>query len=161
MALGTINELVKERLPYLTADNDSTIASFLTEAFYFFQTDFEKLDADVEDETKYTNLQRSFLADYVAYLLISKKSIETSGGTGGAAGTGTLLKRAKADVTEAEFMQVKASDGTLIMMSTKDLMHQLKVQLCSKAAKLNISLWLCDIESHGSVIAPLIYVPTI
>ena len=147
MALDPIIDLVKCRLPFAT-DIDAKITSFTTEAFYLLHNVFGVFDPDIENETAYSPLQRTLIADYVAYILLMRKAIQTAGGTtsGEQGNGGKLLKRAKADVVESEFIYSTAADGSSVMIKTDELISELKQSICDKGRALNVNLpfTFCD-----------------
>ena len=149
MALKPILDLVKNRLPFLSASDDVLVNDFITETYYYLQSYLAKPDADVETEASYTGLQRMLIADMTAYDLVKRKAIQTTGGTAGAAPETKILKRAKADVTEAEFVVTTARDGSLIQISTTDFLATLKEAICHKASALLLTLPLCAQDAAG------------
>ncbi|HOZ81947.1 MAG TPA: hypothetical protein PLJ18_11525 [Niabella sp.] len=154
MAIGTVIQLVKERLPFIPNDNtyDARIESLKLEVYYALQHCTKLTDAEVEDDSKYTGLRRFLVARYVCYLLIYNKIIEVVGGVGGSAPSGNKrIKKGKADVVEAEFDYAKASDGTTLTMEATNLMNGLLKEICSYASTLKCSLPLCSgiIKSKG------------
>lgn len=158
MALQDITTLVKHRLPFLHADYDAKIESFKTESFYFLQKYFGKDDNDVETESTYKPLERMLVADLTAYNLIVSKAIEMTGGNGSTAPATKTIKRAKADVVETEFMNIKASDGTFIQLETGSLLQEIRRALCDKAAALGIGLPMCSLATADTAALPFIFV---
>lgn len=147
MAIGTVLELVKERLPFIPNDGtyDARINSLKLEVYYAIQHCTGIADADVEDDTKYTGLTRYLVVRYVCYLLIYNKIIEVLGGVGGAAPSGNKrIKKGKADVVEAEFDYAKASDGSTLSMEATSLIANLLKEMCGYAKTLKCSLPMCS-----------------
>lgn len=159
MALAPVLQLIKNRLPYLHSSYDPTIEQFITESYYFLQSYLNKLDADVEVEASYRPLERMLVADLTAYQLIKRKAIETSAGTETQAPAAKMIKRAKADVVETEFMTIKASDGTFIQLDTVKLIAEITRDMCAKAEALGIGLPYCPLPTASDVIPPFLYIP--
>lgn len=161
MPLGDIASMVKTRLMFLADDAtaDGKIASRLTEAFYLFQECMEKIDAEVEDESKYTNLQKIFFADYVAYVYLRDEIIRNAGSARTEAAT---IKRAKADVVEVEYMTGKEREGLGLIKKANEISAELLSSLCATAKKINCCPAICSqIAGDGSHISPpMIYVET-
>ena len=146
MALQNILGMVRSRLPFLAvgAPIDTVINNFITEQFYYLQKWTLLSDTDVEDETKYSAIQKMLVAELVCVELINKKVIEDVAGAGGAAGTaGKQLKRGKADVVEAEFQYGKSSDGTFMGKTAEQLEKDHAQKACEYAATLDYSLPMC------------------
>jgi len=76
-------------------------------------------------------------------------SVNNTGATGN-----KILKRAKADVTEAEFMIPKASDGALLNMSTSEICKKLLKEICSISELLKIEHPLCNLGTSDEVYVP-------
>lgn len=159
MAIPSVKQMVLNRLPYLVDNGGTTtlIDQFRIEATYFLQNQFKKEDADVENEATYKPLQNMLFADMITYWLIERKVIQTQAGDGTSAGTAAkTLKRAKADVTEVEFVTIKAADGALITMTTVDFMASLLRDICSKAKVLGIYHPFCVRPEDYNVIPAFI-----
>jgi len=147
MALGNVEQLVRNRLPFLLSDTptDNLIESYKIESYYFLQPNTGFSDADVEDDTKYGGVLRMLVADLVAYNLLSQKILANVGGVaGGTVTAGRRVKKGKADVVEAEFDYGKSSDGTFLGGTGSELLEQIKSSLCAKAYQLSYSLPMCD-----------------
>lgn len=149
MALGTIEELVRVELPYLANDipTNNNIGVFKTNRYYFMQSYYLTPDVSVEDDSYYTGNKRILVALLVAYDMLNKKAIENSGGSS-ASGTGSgsgnrVVKKATADVVEAEFETTKASDGVTIQLDTKTILGELQKRICSLAYSMKIRLDIC------------------
>lgn len=142
MALQNIIDLVKGRLPYLNNADDNAINSKTTEAFYFLQPQTKKSDADVETEANYKPLERMLISDLVSYWLLKKRITENVAGTGGSTTVTPMkiVKKGKADVTEAEFEIPKAQDGIFLGLNAEKLLEEIRKDLCAKAAQLNFYL---------------------
>ncbi|RUP41613.1 MAG: hypothetical protein EKK63_04990 [Acinetobacter sp.] len=147
MALATVLDLVKVRLPFLPVGSsmDTTIETFKTERYYYLNK-WTKIDiADIEDDSKYDGVLRFLVVRLVCYDLINRKVLENVGGTNGNAPTANKrLKKGKADVVEAEFDYAKASDGTTLSIDTVTLLSNLKSEICQYASILNYRLPMCD-----------------
>lgn len=153
MAIQSVQIMVKNRLAYLTVAQDTIIDQFRVEACYLLQTESEKADADVETEAGYKPLFNMLFADMVAYWLVKRKVIQNLAGDGTTSGTAAkTLKKAKADVVEAEFVVVKASDGALIQMETTEFLLDLLKDICAKSLALDIFNPLCyDPEAYNVI----------
>jgi len=147
MALAAILQMVKNRLPFIPADNslDATINSFILEQFYYLQK-WTGIDNNyVEDEAQYTGLQKMLVAELVCYELLERKTIENVGGVNGSAPSGAKrIKKGKADVVEAEFDYAKASDGGFLGATATELMKESASRACDYAATLGYTLPLCQ-----------------
>lgn len=149
MAAPTFNQIVKDKLPYLGSDDDVLIGNYIKEVQYKLQDDLEKTNLQVEDENEYSNKEKYLVGTYSAYNLLKQQSLKTIGGTGDTGSGSTApntkqIKKAKADVVEAEFQQIKSSDGSNIAMNTKDLLEQLRIDVCCWAKELNVVLSICN-----------------
>lgn len=153
MANEAIIDLVKLRLPFIPTDSskDDLINSIITEVFYLVQKCSGLSNDDVEDETKYTGLLKYLVVRYVCYLLIYYKIIEIVGGINGAVPSVTKrIKKAKADVVEAEFDYAKASDGSTLSMEATNLMRGLISEICNYASMIGCTLGICTLCNGGA-----------
>jgi hypothetical protein len=144
-----INTLIKGDLPFLDLSNTTVLNKVDTakwSSFYSLQPYLLKSDTEVEDETKYTNLEKILVAAYTAYQLLFTKAITTLAGDAetGESSNNKLLTKAKADVVEAEFSPIKSADGANISLTGEKLMANLKKKVCDTAMSLNIVLPLCE-----------------
>jgi hypothetical protein len=148
MAIPTVREMVTDRLPYLTpGSNDVQVERMRIKMVYLMQSQTGKSDADVEPEANYKAIENILFADMVSYQLVKTKAIQTMAGDGSAAGGGAkILKRAKADVTEAEFIVTKAEDGSLIQMSTTTFLADLLKEICSTGNSIGYTVPWCTCE---------------
>lgn len=146
MPLLPVLGLVKEYLPFLNdGTQDTKINSRITQVQYFLQKYFKISDADIEDESKYTGLQNILVAKISAYELLNTKSVELAAGdaTAGTTPETTFLKKAQADVVEAEFDQFDVKKSATLAKSAAQLMADLLTEICSIAQTLGISLPYC------------------
>lgn len=155
MPIASVNQMVRNRLQFLAAGDpvDATIDQFRLEAEYMLQTQsVDVITGDIELEASYPPLWNIMFAAMVAYWMIQRKAIETIAGVAGGAGGGAkILKRAKADVTEAEFQIVKASDGSLIQIDTNDLLKQFQKEACDIAFSMNVANPICDLSKFYNI----------
>lgn len=145
MALSTVAEMVRQRLPFTApVANDPIIESIRVQMTYLMQNQTLKADADVEGEANYKPLENMLFAAMVCYQMIKNKIVLTMAGDGvsGSAAAKTL-KKAKADVTEAEFTVIKATDGALLQMPTETFLGNLLSEICSMAQTLNYNCPWC------------------
>lgn len=136
-----IKTLVYKKLPFLlqSTDTDDLIELHKIESIALVCPPME----EQADEANYTNLQKSFLAELTAYELLKSEVLKNSGGVAGASPTGNkAIKKAKADVVEAEFEYLKP--GTNLTEETSVIMGTLKKSICEKAFKLEVPLAMCD-----------------
>lgn len=144
MALQSIEDLVKERLSFVPATGwENKIESYKLQMYYYLQKYLQVEDADVEVDDTYTGLKKMLVKELVVYNMIVEKAITTTGGSTSTSvpGEGTKrIKKAKADVVEAEFEYGKASDGTSIALQTEKLIPELKKNICSYARTLGFGL---------------------
>lgn len=145
MAISSVLEMVHQRLPFTSPSaNDTIIESIRVQMCYLMQGQTEKSDADVEPEANYKPLENMLFAAMVCYQMIRNKVILTMAGDGvsGSAAAKTL-KKAVADVTEAEFTVVKATDGALLQMSTDVFLENLLNEICAMAQTLDYNCPWC------------------
>lgn len=144
MALQSVEDLVKERLSFIPATGwETKIESYKLQMYYFLQKYLQVVDADVELDATYTGLKRMLVKELVVYNMIVEKAITTTGGSSStsAPGEGTKrIKKAKADVVEAEFEYGKASDGTSIALEAEKLIPELKLNIFSYSRTLGFSI---------------------
>lgn len=144
----SILEVIQNRLPFLDlsiAAVELKVQRVVKEVQYTLQIHLDKTDLEVEDELSYSAQERILIGVYAAFLLLKNKAISTLAGdveTGEAASSKTL-KKAKADAVEAEFQVIKASDGSTIAINTKELLGELKSEICQTARLLAIRLPIC------------------
>lgn len=146
MALKTVIELVKNRLPFLPTDTslDEKIEDFKLEQYYFLQKWTKIEDVNVESDASYTGTLRILVAELTTYNMLVRKVLENMGGVNGeAASSGKHLKSGKADVVEAEFEYAKATDGNELLVKTDSLISELKVSICNYAYSLGYPLPMC------------------
>lgn len=145
----TIKDIIQNRLPFVDFTNttvESRLNTIIMEVQYTLQIPLKKEDDEVEVEASYTQQEIILIGVFSAYLALFRKAIATLTGdteTSEQASAKTL-KKAKADVVEAEFHISKASDGSSIQLDTKTLVDNLKKELCDTAALLKITLVICD-----------------
>jgi len=147
MALPTLIQMVKNNLPFLPTDNskDAVIQQYIIEAMYYLQPWTLLSNTDVEDESKYSSLQKMLIAQLVGCNLITNQALLNVGGAGGGSGTGAKrIKKGKADVVEAEFDYGKADDGSFLGLSAEKFLNNCKMKACEYAATLNYSLPMCN-----------------
>ncbi|WP_375560281.1 hypothetical protein ACE193_21625 [Bernardetia sp. OM2101] len=158
----TIKDIIQNRLPFVDITNtviDSRLDKIIMEVQWTLQSPLKKEDADVEIELNYNQQEIILIGVYSAYLALFRKAIITLAGdteTSEEASAKTL-KKAKADVVEAEFHINKASDGSTIQLDTKTLLASLKKEICDTAALLDISLVICDDCSISEYPLPIVH----
>lgn len=168
MAFEILNfALVKGRLPFVKDPDDAELVEmFRLETVYALMNAFDKTELTVDDEVNYTGLQRSLIADIVSCYMILRLGIENSGGNA-STGAGPLLnkflKKAKADVVEAEFDVVDATKSNTLFMNMQSLLAWLKKQAMWKAHQMGFILDICDdctiaIEAYSQIRTPFIVV---
>lgn len=151
MALGSISELVQQRLNFLTVDEIASIDGIKLEFMYEIQ-EFTKLDDGVvEDESSYTNIQILLIADATAYYLLNGRSLK-----GLAEDQARKIKKVKADVVETEFTYESGKAG--FNEDTGSLKEQLRKQACARASRLGYSLALCNELQNTDITMPIIAV---
>lgn len=146
MALPSVLEIVKKELPYLTTSDDASISTCICVSQWELQPYIGLDDTDTEDESKYSNRQNILVAYYTAYGMICKKVLLNMEGNteSGIAINNKTLKKAKADVVEAEFTVGKASDGSKLLMTAEKIKEGLAKKTCQVAASLGITLPMCE-----------------
>lgn len=123
--------------------NDTLIERMRVKMTYLMQNQTGKADNQVEPEANYKPLENILFADMVCYQLVKTKAIQNMAGNGTTAGGTKILKRAKADVTEAEFVITKAEDGSLIQIDTTTFLKDLLAEICAEAQVLNYNVPWC------------------
>ena len=82
MALGTVDELVKEKLSFVPATGwETKIESYRLQQCYFLQKWSGLSDTEVEDEANYVGLKKMLVSELVVYQMIIEKVITTTGGS--------------------------------------------------------------------------------
>jgi hypothetical protein len=147
MAIPSVKIMVNDRLPYTAPSSfDVVIERIRVQMTYLMQGQTKKADVDVEVEANYRALENMLFASMVSYQLVKSKVVLNMAGDGTTAGTAAkTLKRAKADVTEAEFIIVKADDGAVIQMRTDLFLEQLLMEICTTGRTLGYSVPWCNI----------------
>jgi hypothetical protein len=151
MALDTIVNMVRLRLPWLLEADNPTILSVLQEQYVVLQP-WTNLDDDASEvEENYTKTQRLLLKELTAYQMVVTKAFETSGGKAGENATAStrVVKRVKADVVETEFESIKAADGTTLALNTSTLLAEIREAACNYARILGYELGLCGGSASG------------
>ena len=158
----SIIDIIQNRLPFLNYSDsavETRIGKMIMEVQYTLQIPLKKEDADVEIEVNYQQREIILIGVYTAYLLTLRKAFTTLAGdteTSEQASAKTL-KKAKADVVEAEFHINKASDGSTIQLDTETLLASLKKEICDTAALLGIKLVICDDCSISEYPLPIVH----
>lgn len=147
MPIGSVKEMVNDRLPYTAPSSfDAVIERTRIQMAYLMQSQTGKSDADVETESNYKALENMLFAAMVSYQMVKFKAIESVAGNGTTAGTAAkTLKKAKADVTEAEFVVVKASDGAMIQIETSVFLENLLMEICTMGRTMSYTVPWCNI----------------
>lgn len=147
MAIASVKVMVNDRLPYTTPGSfDLVIERTRVQMCYLMQSQTGKPDADVEAEANYKALENMLFAAMVAYQLVKSKVIQNMAGDGTTGGTAAkTLKKGKADVTEAEFVVVKASDGALIQMETSKFLEDLLLEICTWGRSMGYAVPWCSL----------------
>lgn len=161
MALKTIPELVCSRLPWLSPVNDlDAITTVLDMQFVLLQAYTKKTDDELDNPSSYTRLEQILFAELTAYYMLLQRVAGTGGGVDGQAPVvNKTLTKTKADVVEAEFTIVKASDGGQLMIKTETLLGEIKSAACSIARELKYRIPLCRaIPTEGTAFIPFITV---
>jgi len=150
MALKTIDEMVKNRLAFIPqTDWVTSIDDFRIEQSYYLSQFIEIGDgseAVIEDESNWTGMNKILLAEITSYQLLKKEMVEVVGGEGEdgeniTPGSGSkMIKKAKADVVEAEFEYSKSEDGRTLAVKAKELLFELKNSVCRYSISMGIHL---------------------
>lgn len=147
----TIYQMVLNRLPFLedTEANQTLVSTFILEVMFelelCFKVDAEDPDpSNIGDETKYTFLQKTIIADIVAYYILLIKMISNTAGSGGeSASAGKFLRRTKAGSVEVEWDQFDTKLGGM-SMSGEAMMMLYKKSAMRKASKFGCIIDICD-----------------
>lgn len=147
MALSSVKEMVKDRLPFTNnVSFDAVIERVRIQMCYIMQNQTQKSDLEVEAEANYRGVENIMFSLMVAYQLVKSKAVQTMGGDGSSTSSGgaKILKKAKADVTEAEFIISKAEDGSLIQIPAEKFLMDLLNEMCTFARSLNYIIPWCN-----------------
>ena len=82
MALDTVENLVKNRLNFITPSEDALLTMYKLEVYYELSPyfDIEQTEAEIEDDSNYTGTIRSLIADITScYMLYWKSIVESLG----------------------------------------------------------------------------------
>lgn len=154
MALKAVYDMVLNRLSFIPLTGwETKVGDFQLEQQYYLDTFLQKGEKDpvedVEDEANWKGMERILLAEITAYQLLTVEIIKTLGGDAesntsvGAASK--MIKSAKADVVEAEFEYAKADDGRTLALKAKELIPELKANVCRYGQSLGFYLpGYCD-----------------
>lgn len=156
-AAYSIYQMVLNRLMFMadTPANEQLISSFTYEVMTQLNICFKLDEADIGDETKYTVLQKSIIADIVCLYILFMQAAGVAGGIGGNAPTGaTFISKAKAGSVEVEYSQFNIKTGSSLAMDGTALISFYKKQAINKAAALGCTIDICD---DCSMSASLIY----
>ncbi len=139
-----MHKSVYNRIPFLVSGSaDALIDDFTVDVFSELKSPLEKADDQYLDEDFYTPAEISLAADMVAVNLLTRKILlnqEGDGSDGSAGAAGKVLKRAKAGEAEAEFMLLKGSEGSRLLMEGSALLNTLKQSANRKAHALGFIL---------------------
>jgi len=155
MAQKTVVEMVRNRLPFLTAGDtvDEMINDYKQDVYYYLQPWSRILDDVVEDDSSYTGLKRVLVAEITAYNIVTRKIMVEMGGVNGSeASAGKRLKKAKADVVEAEFEYAKANDGGVLATDMNSLATELRNNVWNYA--IGLGWYLPDCPKRMPVAIP-------
>ncbi|MCB9047612.1 MAG: hypothetical protein H6550_15875 [Chitinophagales bacterium] len=145
----TTADMVFNRLPYLDdgdAGTVSTVNSFIFEVMHDLEPCFQvgASDADrVGQETYYTVVMQSIIADVVACYLLMYRSIQNAEGTSGSTPTTRYLKRAKAGSAETEWGQFSVKDGVGMFANIDTTIAYYKTSAARRARGLGCILDVC------------------
>lgn len=156
MAISSVAQMVRDRLPYLVdnVDNNALIERMRVQQTYLMQNSSGKSDVDVELEASYRAIENMLFSMMVTYQLIYTKAMLTMAGNGTSAGAPKILKKAKADVMETEWVVTKASDGTLVQIATSEFLADLLKEICGISHMIGWANPLCPLVAD--VIPPFI-----
>ena len=79
----SIEKLVRNRLPYLSTADDEVVGEFKYEVYNELGPVMGILEADTEDDSKYSNIQKSLIADIVGCYMLFNRSVQTVTGIEG------------------------------------------------------------------------------
>lgn len=161
MAVESVKNMVLADLPFLTDAADATkIENYRVQMCWLMQSETGKEDVDVETEGEYSNLENMMFAAMVKFKIAERRVTENMEGNvtdSIAAGAGTKrLKRAKADVAEAEFEGTKASEGQRLQMLTKEWFIACIREICAYSGQLGYSNPLCIRDPEEYFVTPFI-----
>jgi hypothetical protein len=159
IAAPTLQKSVYNRIPFMVENDTNTelILSFAAEVMGELYKVFDISDADMLDDTKYSILQKSLIADLASIQILMRQSLLNGEGNGSNAAAGNkMLKRAKAGETEAEFAQLKASDGTKLLMTASQLAEKYMNDALRKARTMGFIL---DIKQDGEFVVSVMSHP--
>jgi len=162
--IGSVNEMVKLLLPYLTVTDDDAIELWKQVTFVLLQPCTLKVTPDLENEATYSLIQKALVADLVALQMLISKSIATTTGSSSesvynTAGA-TFLKKAKAGTAEAEFDLLSKNNYNL-SQDAKDIYMGIVDLAKMKALALgcNRITILFGMPTEYLIIPPFIVIP--
>lgn len=147
MATLTIEQIIRDELPYLTVGDDISVTITRAKAMIGDLLAF----VDPLDESQYNDLQVECTGLYGAYQLLNKRIMSNVEGVNGVTPSGTFLKKGEAGPAVAEFDQFDAKKGSKALLSAESLLNQIKQRLCSAASAIDICIPnVCDDEYTGT-----------
>jgi len=139
--------MVLNRLTFIENNptNEQLISYFIFEVMAQLNVCFKKDDTDLGDETKYSTVQKSIIADLVSiYILIMQAGAVAGGVAGSSAATTTFISKAKAGSVEVEYKQFDVKLGGSFAMASTDLITFYKKNAINKALSLGCIIDICD-----------------
>jgi len=139
--------MVYNRLQFLshTNENEEVIKAFVWEIMNELEPCFKVGDANIGDESKYTMVMQSIIADLVAsYILLGVVGVNSQGSSSGSLPSVRYLKRTKAGSAEVEWGQISVKDSNVLFISADRLMTYYKADAAKKARGLGCILDICD-----------------
>lgn len=154
------SEVVFSKVPWLDPNNATDIQS-VDKNICFTRIELQKVlgksDSDVQLEAAYNQQEKLLIGCYTSYKMVAAKARENVGGSTGGTSTGgnKILKKAKADVTEAEFTVPTKQQGGTLIDDIDGILAALKEETCSIASICGISLPICIGNDPEAAYAPV------
>lgn len=145
----TFFEIVKLELPFLDPAQDENLVSNFKEVLFFeyFVAQGNRDEADLASDT-FTHLERFFLANFTALRIVKRASVKNVEGENGIKPEAPrFLRKAKADVVEAEF-ETLAGKVAAWEADLHQVCADLESRICLQAQQLGYSVDFCKCETH-------------
>lgn len=146
--LPSVQELVKQKLPFLKPTQEPKIEIVRVEMYYdYFVGQLQRLETDLNDETKLSLNEKLFLAEITAYELCNRLAIEQKSIaidiTSIAVQPAKTIKKAKADVVETEYQILSDEQANRLSISMNQILQNLLRNLCNRAYDIGLSVPCC------------------
>lgn len=139
-----IYQMVRNRLPFLADNttNEQLISYFIYEVMWQLNPCFKLAEADIGDETKYSMIQKSIIADIVSVYILIMQGASLAGST--TAPGATFMSKTKAGSVEVEWSQFTAGSIGTLAMPPEQMREFFKKQAVNKALGIGCIIDICD-----------------